>query len=584
MIQLPWTYLTEPHMRNKWFIIILLLASCTKAGKSPSLKSSTIGPHSNMTPPPPTSSSPVSAPDPLYAQSWHLQNTGQMTFSLNGGNVGQDLNIVTARNLGLTGLGVRIAVSDTGVETSHEDLALNLLPNEHRDYSKASAPFQGDPNTLGSGGDHGTGVIGIISALGLNGLGSQGVAYGAKIAAFKYINGSNRLSRMLDQASGDFDIFNYSYGLYSCIFSSVPSDYIAQLKFGVNNGRDGKGAIYIKAAGNEYVGSTSDCFPDEEDPGLYYGNANLEEDHSYPYQIVVGAINANGISASYSTPGSSLWISAAGGEYGDSDPAILTTDRTGCDRGYSQADSTKNSFESGSSQNPNCNYTSAFNGTSAATPMVSGVSALILEANPNLSWRDVKHIIASTAVKVDPNRSDTGHPNALNLSGHTYQQGWITNAAGYNFHNWYGFGSIDAGAASLMAQTYNSNWEVQKETDFSDDSGVLDLSIPDASTDGVTSSLNVSQDYFIEAIQIRLSVTHSFIGDLGVELTSPSGTKSILMNINSGIEGSAIVDEILLSNAFYGEASAGLWSLKIIDGAQQDLGNLTNWKINIIGH
>ncbi|MFT6604721.1 MAG: subtilisin-like proprotein convertase family protein, partial [Bacteriovoracaceae bacterium] len=77
---------------------------------------------------------------------------------------------------------------------------------------------------------------------------------------------------------------------------------------------------------------------------------------------------------------------------------------------------------------------------------------------------------------------------------------------------------------------------------------------------------------------------HSFIGDLGVELTSPSGTKSILMNINSSVSGSAIVDEVLLSNAFYGEPSFGQWSLKIVDGYAQDVGKLTNWKLNIIGH
>ena len=60
----------------------------------------------------------------------------------------------------------------------------------------------------------------------------------------------------------------------------------------------------------------------------------------------------------------------------------------------------------------------------------------MLEANPNLTWRDVKHILASSADKIDVNRTTS-------YNGIT-QYDWVTNAAGYNFHNWYGFGKIDA--------------------------------------------------------------------------------------------------------------------------------------------
>ncbi|MFT6071104.1 MAG: subtilisin-like proprotein convertase family protein [Bacteriovoracaceae bacterium] len=583
----------EVPVQNSFFalLFLVLISSCVKGAKTSAPKETdqtntqTNTPTSNPTPSPTPITTPApNNPDPLYFYAWHLDNSGQKNFADAGGTIDQDLNIVGARNLGRTGSGVRIAVSDTGLETAHEDLFNNLLAGEHRDYTKASAPFQGDPNPSGDAGDHGTSVSGIIGAVGNNGIGSQGIAYGAKLAGFKYIAGTNTLSRMLDQADGNFDIFNFSYGLYSCIFSGVPSEYIDQLKFGVNNLRAGKGAIYVKAAGNEYIGSTSDCFPSETNPRVYYGNANLEEDHSYPYQIVVAAVNANGVSSSYSTPGSSVWISAPGGEYGNTNPAILTTDRTGCDKGYAKTGATRNDFEDGDALNQNCNYTSVFNGTSSATPMISGVTALMLEANPNLSWRDVKHILATTARKTDPARSDSSHPGGLDLPGHVYQQGWRTNAAGFNFHNWYGFGAADAGAAVSMAASYQTNWGIQQETNFVPNSGTIDISIPDEDAGGATSDLSVNQNLIIEAVQIKISIEHSFIGDLGVELTSPSGTKSILMNINSSVSGSAIVDEVLLSNAFYGEPSFGQWSLKIVDGYAQDVGKLTNWKLNIIGH
>ena len=155
----------------------------------------------------------------------------------------------------------------------------------------------------------------------------------------------------------------------------------------------------------------------------------------------------------YSSPGSSVWISAPGGDFGISYPAILTTDIMGCSKGYSSQGATANDFESGGAFNSNCNYTSTMNGTSAATPMVSGVVAAMLSANPNLSWRDVKYILASTARQVDLNSFSIDHPFGNDLSGHIYLQGWRTNAAGFKFHNWYGFGAVNGDAAILMAKT-----------------------------------------------------------------------------------------------------------------------------------
>ena len=53
-------------------------------------------------------------------------------------------------------------------------------------------------------------------------------------------------------------------------------------------------------------------------------------------------------------------------------------------------------------ENKDGNYTNSMNGTSSATPVTSGSIALILEANPKLTWRDVKYILAKTATMVDP--------------------------------------------------------------------------------------------------------------------------------------------------------------------------------------
>ena len=119
---------------------------------------------------------------------------------------------------------------------------------------------------------------------------------------------------------------------------------------------------------------------------------------------------------------------------------MMTTDQSGCGQGYVSVYSyPRNEFndcwdyiDGPHPDNPNGNYTSSFNGTSAAAPSVSGGVAVLLGAYPDLTWRDVKHIMANTARKNDSTRSYTR--NGLD------QYNWNANAAGYSHHYWYGFG------------------------------------------------------------------------------------------------------------------------------------------------
>jgi len=94
----------------------------------------------------------------------------------------------------------------------------------------------------------------------------------------------------------------------------------------------------------------------------------------------VGSVNNSGQRSIDSEQGANLLVSAPGGE-DCKKHGIVTTDNTGSG-GYSADD-----------------YTDCFNGTSAAAPMVSGVAALILQANPELGWRDVHAILAHSAKK-----------------------------------------------------------------------------------------------------------------------------------------------------------------------------------------
>ena len=110
------------------------------------------------------------------------------------------------------------------------------------------------------------------------------------------------------------------------------------------------------------------------------------------------------------------------------------------------------------------------------------------------------------------------------------------------------------------------------------------MAIPDKNSSGVSHQINVSQNITIEAIQIIVNINHSHIGDLGVELSSPLGTKSQLVLINSGLIQSGMNNTVLLSNAFYMEPSQGKWTIKVIDGDSGDSGTLKNWSLRVWGH
>ena len=525
--------------------------------------------------------------DPLFPYQWHLFNQGQKTFSRSKALYGMDIRAGDIYERGFSGKGIKIAISDTGLEIDHEDLRTNIIPGS-RNYFTGRKENDYIDNPTSKKSFHGTSVAGIIASRGWNGKGGRGIAPFAGIAGFKFIGGSNTIHELVHQAEGDFDVFNFSYGKNPCSFYKINSHFEKSIRKNMDKLRDGLGPIYVKSAGNEFKDQAQKCNSNFNHE--YYGNSALLGSNSLPYFIVVGSINSFGKKASYSSPGPNLWISAPGGEYGSIYPAILTTDLSSCDEGSSKATQyPKNLFEYGSSLNRNCSYTSTMNGTSAAAPVISGASALLLEANPKLGWRDIKHILASTAWKPDsPNT--ISHPNKQNLKRHIYQDGWVKNSAGFSFHNWYGFGALDLEMAIKMAEKYKSNWGklVQTENPNSNEwdyqSGHLGRSIPDGSHLGVSHSIRVKHRLFVEAIQVKISIDHPYTSDIGIELYSPNGTKSILMNINSGIINRGINEEILLSNAFYGEDSYGDWTIKVLDGSNSYKGDFIKWEIKVFGH
>ncbi|MFL2485705.1 MAG: cadherin domain-containing protein [Gammaproteobacteria bacterium] len=550
--------------------------------------------------------------DPLYQYQWHLDNRGQKNFATGASTASFDLNVDTVIAAGYTGDGVLVSVVDEGLELAHEDLADNIVAGSW-DYTNGD----NDPTRSANDGDHGTSVAGIINSAGWNNKGGRGVAPEASLIGANFLDSNTSQSYEAQSwgvnSSGGVtaDIYNLSYGTsYSDVYGMqwTAGDEVGgstlqdALVYGTTNHRNGKGAVYVKSTGNAFHQDTAAnraCGEDSSfvDSGIILSCSTTSYDlkHSFPQTMPVAALGAGGVKSSYSTPGPAVWISGFGGEYGYSSdlystvagtklegPAIMTADQTGCTNGYVGANGGQqaNIFNDGSggySENSNCNYTSNFNGTSSAAPSVSGVVALMLEANPNLTWRDVKHIMASTAVKFDADRTTS-------LSG-IPQYEWETNAAGYNFHNWYGFGKVDAAAAVSMAETYS----VDLGTFDSKTAIIGEYSTVAPDFGGLNYSLDFTapagSKNFVEFIRVIVNIDHAAPNTFGLRLTSPEGTEVNILQpyTNLGVNPGDRYFPIGV-NAFYGEEMTGTWTLNLIDYSSDEVtGVLKNWGMIVYG-
>jgi subtilisin family serine protease len=299
-----------------------------------------------------------------------------------------------------------------------------------------------------------------------------------------------------------------------CEFNSLSMAQQDALKRGVTEGRDGKGIVFIFAGGNDF-GSGADV--------------NFAGYQNSRFAITVGAADKSGKHSSYSNGGTALFITAPGGDLDYYTNNVVAFVGGGCTDGGA--------------------------GTSFATPVVAGVVALMLEANPNLSWRDVHGVLASTATKIQP--SDPS---------------WTTNGAGLSHSDIYGFGLVNASAAVERSKSWTS---LTSEIEIVTDSAQVNIAIPEYPNGAITSTItvNANDTYKIETVIVYLDLLHSSRGDLNIVLTSPSGTKSIL-SPGQRPENSQNIERWRLMTVRNREESArGDWTLSVVD---QSLGDLSS--------
>lgn len=508
------------------------------------------------------SATPVAAAvvaDTLYADQWHLKNTGQLGALAAAGLVGEDMNVEPAW-VAYKGTGVRIAVVDDGLDIGHEDLVANIAATG-LSYNYVTGSSDPSYDVSDPGSSHGTAVAGIAAARDWNGLGVRGVAPRANLVGYNMLQNStaSNIADAMTRGSAAVHISSNSWGPPDDgDLQPSSSAWRTAINTGLSSGRNGLGTIYTFAAGNG-----GDNLWGPADNSNYDGQAN------YYGVIAVAAVNDQGKQASYSEPGANVWISAPGGEYCTTH-AITTTDRSGA-----AGDNSYNNAIYGYQDYANVNYTKCMNGTSAATPAAAGVIALLLEANPNLGWRDVRLILAQSARKND-----------------AADAGWGTTGGTpvYNFNHKYGFGVVDAGTAVTLASGW-INVGAQKTHDTA--LSLPNLAIPDSPSTGVpgpavANSINVTGSTItsIEYIEITFSAgNHTYSGDLEITLTSPAGTISQLSEAHACPSNVCTPHSgwVFGSARHLGEAVDGNWTLTVRDGGHFDTGTFQSWKLKFYG-
>jgi subtilisin family serine protease len=320
--------------------------------------------------------------DPAIADSWYLDNTGRQ-----GGVPGVDVGAFQAWEHA-TGLGQIIAIIDTGLDLTHEDLRIL----EGADFLDKGTDASPDPTYDGHG--HGTAMAGVAAAIGGNGLGGAGIAPDASVLPVRLIGRGGTTFDIHDAFVWSVDqgasVLSNSWGFSAQNCPPVPFFGLIgeALTYAEETGRGGRGAVVAMSLGNGGCDASQDAW------------------HQQPLIVSVGAASDLDRRISYSNFGQTLDVMGFAG--GDGRPGLWTTDVAGS-LGY-----TGGSYWDGGS------------GTSSACASVAGVLALMFEANPRLTAAQARQVLCDTAVK--PAWDDAVWD----------EEGWSPN---------YGCGRVDAAAA-----------------------------------------------------------------------------------------------------------------------------------------
>nr|AAC37262.1 vitellogenin convertase [Aedes aegypti] len=454
--------------------------------------------------------------DPKWGEMWYL----------NRGN-GLDMNVIPACKEGVTGKGVVVTILDDGLESDHPDLEHNYDPKASYDVNGND----GDPMPhcdLTDSNRHGTRCAGEVAATANNSKCAVGIAYGARVGGVRMLDGDVTdvvEAKSLGLNSQHIDIYSASWGPDDDGKTVDGPGDMATRAFieGVRKGRGGKGSIFIWASGNG---------------GREHDNCNCDGYTNSIWTLSISSASQEGLVPWFSEMCSST-LATTYSSGNTNEKQVITTDL-----------------------HHSC--TSSHTGTSASAPLAAGIAALVLEANPNLTWRDLQHIVVRTA-----------------KPGNLKDPTWSKNGVGRRVSHSFGYGLMDAAAMVKLART----WKTVPEQQICEiNAPHLDKQIPPRTK--VTLQLVVEHCKgvnYLEHVQAKITLTSQRRGDIQIFLTSPSGTRVTLLTPRShDLSRSGFNQWPFMSVHTWGEAPHGTWQLEIHNEGRL-LAQITHWNLIFYG-
>ncbi len=505
--------------------------------------------------------------DPHFTKQWHLHAPS------NGHELvaGADISTPDAWEITKGRRDVVVAVMDDGFDLTHPDfIGQDKVADKLNVTVPVNGPLQYDsdvspraaPSPFVSGDYHGTPCAGVAVAE-LNGEGTVGVAPGCALLAVRFPLSidDGKLATLFKRVSRDADVVSCSWGVgpADAPMSSTLRTVVADLS--ETGGRRGKGLVFCVAAGNNNcpVKDLNNTETYEFRRGGVTRRYNGPIDRwlaAHPDVVTVSACTSEKKRSAYSSWGREINVCAPSNNFDDLnrfDPpglGIFTTDNEGA--------GLNTDFTAGS------RYTPQFGGTSSATPTVAGVCGLVISHNQSLSGSDVRQIIEQTADKdlVIESATPVNEPGDFDANG---------------FSLWFGYGKVNAAKAVEAASPDPVNQQIV-DVAASD----IPQEIPDRG-DPILNLINVSENGIIEEFRVEVDITHTYIGDLRIDLLAPNGTAVTLHNHQGGdtndLHRVYTKNEVPSLSSFEGLDIEGSWTLRVVDEWFWDIGTLRGWRI-----
>lgn len=447
-----------------------------------------------------------------------------------------------------------------------------------------------------TGANHGTSCAGVIAGE-ADAVLTVGAAPGCRLLPIQWeSNGpylqitDSKLLTALNYLADNVDVVSNSWGgVPTSLWPAAVINRIRQLA--VNGGRRKKGIVFLWAAGNEncpiqHTANMEVPYDDgwrqnNDGSWSWVGVSTARQFRNnlvnVPGVMHVAALASNAQRSHYSNYGTGIGLCAPTNNVHEYHRMTVTglgiTTTTGAGSGV----------------------TATFGGTSSATPLVAGVAALVISANPGLTALEVIAVLKRTAAR---NLNMAGYPKTPPAS-YDPSPGWdvspvppfdnggfidIGSADGL-WSPWFGHGRVDAAEAVAEALRLGGG-AVAEQTRRQASSPVLP--IPDNDVAGVQDTILFTDDIRIGSIRVAVDIIHSYIGDLRLTLRTPSGSSVMLHNRNGGsannLNQSFDEGTTLGLAGLKGQPLQGVWTLHVQDLARVDTGVLNHWEIVASGH